>query len=141
MDNVVVGACDSVWARAAVRWAAERAFAERARLEVVTAVPLMVTGGAVGSVACLPDRLAMTDAVVTSQHALIEEELGDPGRRPRIQQTIGFGDLFSVLHPIAVTADLVVLGLGSARRPNAASRRCLRHLACPVVIVADGRPR
>lgn len=140
MRRVVVGLWNTESARAALRWAAERAFDHAARLEVVTAVhhpsPISCT---VGAAVCVPDRDQLVMAIADVQTALIDDELPDRLLRPEISRTIEFGNPYRVIRNASTRADLVVLGRGGRRRPGPLTRRCLERLACPVVLIADGR--
>ncbi|MDP2291365.1 MAG: universal stress protein [Actinomycetota bacterium] len=139
MRRVVVGVRNTESSRSALRWAAERAFAHAARLEIVTAVhhpsPISCT---VGAVVCVPDRDELVQAIADVQTALIDAELPDRAFRPEISRTIEFGDPYRIIRTASASADLLVLGRGGRRRPGALTRRCLERLACPVVLVADG---
>jgi nucleotide-binding universal stress UspA family protein len=141
VNVVVVAVNDSIGSRDALRWAGARAASTGAALHVVTAVtlPLPVGSPAVTAV-CHVDQRQLVDAGLEMQRRVVAETLPDPSLRPTITETVRVGEPFHVLRAASDDADLVVLGAGRGSRFRSLPRRCLKHLRCPVVVIADDRP-
>lgn len=137
MRLLVIAVCDSVSGRAALRWAAGRAFDLGADALLVTAVPSQVAVGSLsaGVISVGVPGTAATRAGVQLVERLVDEELPDRWMRPALSIVATEQNLRDAMVMEAKRADLVVFGVPHRRFAQMEVARCRRGVTCPVVTV------
>jgi nucleotide-binding universal stress UspA family protein len=141
----VVGVDGSEESRAALRWAADQAVAQGARLEVVCAWDLPFSGLATSyspEPAGLPDPGEVARRAQSALDQTLREVLG--GDMPvDIERVVEAGDPAAVLLRRSEGADMLVVGSrghGGFNRLliGSVSEKCVRHATCSVIVIRPG---
>ena len=138
----VVGVDGSEESQAALRWAADQAVAQGARLEVVCAWDLPSSGLATSyspEPAGLPDAREIAGRAENALDQTLREVLGADTRLD-IERVVEQGDPAAVLLRRSEGADMLVVGSrghGGFNRllVGSVSDKCVRHATCSVTVI------
>ena len=143
--RIVVGVDGSEESQAALRWAADHAAAQAARLEVVCAWDLPFSGLATSyspEPAGLPDAREIAGRAENALDETVRKVLGDD-LPVDIERVVEQGDPAAVLLRRSEGADMLVVGSrghgGFSRLLiGSVSEKCVRHATCSVMVMRRG---
>lgn len=143
--RVVVGVDGSEESRAALRWAADQAVAQGARLEVVCAWDLPFSGLATSyspEPAGLPNSREIARRAQSALDQTVREVLGSD-MPVDVDRVVEAGDPAAVLVRRSEGADMLVVGSrghGGFDRllVGSVSEKCVRHATCSVIVIRPG---
>ncbi|MFC0071936.1 universal stress protein [Umezawaea endophytica] len=124
---IVVGVDGSPASRTALRWALGEAARTGAHVEATTAWPREPAPGR-------PHRRYPAREL----HRIVEEVRAEVPGAPPVAEVTAVGDAASVLVGASWQADLLVVGTGGGEPVGGVATDCVRHSACPVVVIPPG---